>query len=167
MNRPITFLRDCVRQRDWPAALLAIAVLATAATALSIVFSNPMKVASLKRFHLGTENYSTWAVHQFVPSMYNFENKVAFSNLSHDLVVVDKHDHTFVTDTVNHFPARRITFGNLRKKQFGEIDQGTFRMVSSYGGQRLISTWKIETRDGVLWVTRVEQQLQETSAPNE
>lgn len=167
MNRTITFLKDCTRQRDWSAALLGVAVLATAVVALSILFSNPMKVASLKRFHLGNDDYGTWAVHQFVPSMYNFENKVAFSNLSDDLPTSNEQDHTFVTDTVNHFPARRITFGNLRKKQFGEINHGTFRMVSSYRGQRLISTWKIETQDGVLWVRRVAQQLQETSDQNE
>lgn len=166
MNRTITFLKDCTRQRDWPAMLLGLAVLVTAATAISILFSNPMKVAALKRFHLGTDNYATWAAHQFVPSMYNFDNKVSFSNFSYDLAVVDEFDHTFTKDTVNHFPARCITFGNLRHKQFKELDRGTFRMVSSYRGQRLISTWKIEKQDGVLWVTRLDQQ-QETSDQHE
>jgi len=167
MNRTITILKDCTRHCDWAALLLGIAILATAVTALSIVFSTPMKVASLKRFHLGNDNYGIWAAHQFVPSMYNFDNKVAFSNHSSDLAVANEHDPTFTTDTLNHFPARHITFGNLRIKQFGEIDHGTFRMVSSYRGQRLISTWKIDTRDDVLLVTRINQQLQETSDQNE
>jgi len=159
MNRTIIFLKDCIRQRDWAAVSLGIAVLATAITAISIVFSTPMKVAALKRFHLGTDNYCTWAAHQFIPSMYNFENRIAFSNLPGDLASPDEHDDTFTT--------RHITFGDWRIKQFGETDQGTFRMVSSYRGQRLTSTWKIDTRDGVLWVTRIDQQLQETSDHNE
>ncbi len=167
MKRTITFLKDCTRQRDWSAALLGLVVLATAATALSILFSNQMKVASLKRFHLGTDSYNVWAAHQLVPSMYNFDNKVSFSNFSYDLAVVDPYDHTFVTETINHFPARRITFGNHRRKQFGEIERGTFRMSSSYRGQQLISTWKIEKQDGVLWVKRLDQQVQATSDQHE
>lgn len=126
-----------------------------------------MRVASLKRFHLASDNYGTWAAHQFVPSMYNFENKIVFSNLATKLEDVDPQDPTLIKDTLNHFPARHITFGNYRKLHFGEHDQATFRMVSTFRNQRLISTWKIDKRDGKLWVTRTQQQLTEASDHDE
>ena len=167
MKRTLTFFRDCYRQRDWAAGLLAIAVLVTAVAAVSILFSKSMQVAALKRFHLGSKNYSTWAIHQFVPSMYNFENKIVFSNLATNLDDVDEQDPTLIKDTLNHFPARHITFGVFRKQHFGEHDQAAFRMTSTYRNQRLISNWKIDKRDGELWVTRVGEQLIETSDQNE
>ena len=167
MKRTINFIRDCYRQRDWAASLLGLAILATSVAALSILFSKQMRVASLKRFHLASDNYSVWAAHQFVPSMYNFENKIVFSNLATNPDDVDDQDPTLVKDTLNHFPARRITFGDFRKRQFGEYDQATFQMTSTFQNQRLVSTWKIDKRDGRLWVTRVDEQLTEASDQDE
>ncbi|MDB2686745.1 hypothetical protein N9Y42_05995, partial [Mariniblastus sp.] len=65
------------------------------------------------------------------------------------------------------FPARHITFGVFRKKHFGEHDQATFRMVSTFQNQRLISNWKIDKRDGKLWVTRLNEQIVEASDQDE
>ena len=167
MKRTLNFIRDCYRQRDWAASLFGIVILVTSVATLSILFSKQMQVAALKRFHLASDNYGVWAIHQFVPSMYNFENKIVFSNLATNLDDVDEQDATLITDTLNHFPARHVTFGDFRKQQFGERDHATFRMVSSFQNQRLISTWQIDKRDGILWVTRVEEQLTEASDQNE
>ena len=168
MKRTFTFIQDCYRQRDWAAGLLGMAVLITAVAALSILFSKPMQIASLKRFHLASDNYGIWAIHQFVPSMYNFENKIAFSNQAENLDDVDDQDPTLITQTLNHFPAQHVTFGNYRKQHFADYNQGTFRMVSTFRNQRLVSTWKIDKHDdGKLWITRVEEQLVELSDPNE
>ena len=173
MNRTLTFIRDCIRQRDWAASLLGLAIFATSLVALSILVSKQMQVASLKRFHLASDNYGIWAAHQFVPSMYNFENKIVFSNLATDpddldnLDDLDDQDPKLFKATLNHFPARHITFGHFRKQQFGKHDQAMFRMQSTFQTQRLVSTWKIDKRDGQLWVTRVQEQLTEASDQNE
>ena len=167
MKRTLTFIQDCLRQRDWAASLLGLAILVTAVAALLILVSKPMQVAALKRFHLASDHYGLWAVHQFVPSMYNFENKIVFSNLQTDFDDIDAQDLTLIKTTLNHFPARHVTFGDFRKKHFGEHDQATFQMMSTFRNQRLVSTWKIDKRDGQLWVTRVGEELTEASNPNE
>ena len=167
MKRTLNFIRDCYRQRDWAASLLGVAILATSLAALSILFSKQMKVASLERFHLASDSYGIWAAHQLVPSMYNFENKIVFSNLADNFDDVDDQDPTLITQTLNHFPARHVTFGHFRKQHFGKHDQATFQMTSSFQNQRLKSTWKIDKRDGKLWVTRVDKQLTEVSDQDE
>ena len=167
MKRTLTFIEDCFRRRDWAAILLGLAILATSIAALSILFSKQMQVVSLKRFHLASDNYGIWAAHQLVPSMYNFENKIVFSNLADNLDDVDDQDPTLFKDTLNHFPARHITFGDFRKRHFAHHDRATFRMTSTFQNQRLISTWKIDKRDGKLWVTRVAEQLTQASDQDE
>jgi len=167
MKRTITFLQECYRQRDWAAGLLCLAIAVTYLAAVSILFSKPMAAASLKRFHLASDSFGLWATHQCVPSMYNFENKIVFSNLAADLDNVDEQDPTLIKSTLNHFPARIITFGDLRSLQFGKHDQATFRMVSTFQGQRLTSTWKIDKDNQCLKVTRVDELLQETSGHDE
>ncbi len=166
MYRTITFFKDCTRQRDWSALLLGFVILVAFVATISILFSQQMRIASLKRFHLASDNFPAWAAHQFVPSMYNFENKIWFSNLATDLNNVDENDATLIKDTLNHFPARHITYGHFRQKHFGDHDQAVFKMVSTYRGQRLVSTWKINKRDDTLWVTRIDEQLQ-TAASDE
>ena len=168
MIRPAKFITESYRQRDWFAIFLLGLVLTIVAWIISILFSSTTRQNAMQRFQLASPNFLGWAAMAPVPAMYNFENQIQFGNeLIGGEAPFDEEDESWFSKSVNHFPARRITFGNLRKKQFGEINHGTFRMVSSYRGQRLISTWKIETQDGVLWVRRVAQQLQETSDQNE
>jgi hypothetical protein len=124
--------------------VLGAIVGAVALATVGVLVSKEVRVANLKRFHLGTKNYCLWAAHQAVPSMYNFENRILLSNVVNEEGSFDPNDLTLVSDTINHFPARRITFGNYRMRQFKDHDQVMFLMSSRFGGERLETLWQVE-----------------------
>ncbi len=160
MNRGWDFLIQCFGQRD----LLGLAVFAlsviVAVAAISILFSQAMKEAALKRFHLASDTYPQWAVHQAVPAMYNFENRIKFSNVIDKSGNYDSDEESYISAAVNHFPARFITFGDQRHV-FTKGRAGMFEMESVFGDTALISRWEI-TRDqpNQLTVNRVHQRFE-------
>ena len=99
---------------------------------------------ALKRFHLGSDSFALWAAHQTVPSMYNFENRVQFTNELLDDAPFDANDETYVRQTLNHFPARYITFGGLLPSCFSQRREGTFEMSSTFGDTELVTRWEID-----------------------
>jgi len=161
MNRGWDFLIQSVQRRD----LLGLAVFAilivVALAAVSILFSQTMKEAALKRFHLASDSYPQWAAHQMVPAMYNFENRIKFSNEIHESGSFDTADESYIEDAVNHFPARFITFGDQRYV-FAKERGGMFEMESVFGDTALISRWVLKhDQPNQLKVHRVEQRFEQ------
>ena len=120
-----------------------------------------MKEAALKRFHLGSDSYPQWAIHQAVPSMYNFENRIRFSNIiDHEFGFNPPADDSFYEIAINHFPARFITFGDQRfRLAKGRI--GMFEMESVFGDTTLRSRWNLtQYGTGKIFVDRVSQEFE-------
>ena len=167
MNRGLSFLIQCCRQRD----LLGLAVLAislvVAGAAISILFSQTMKEAALKRFHLASDTFPQWAIHQAVPAMYNFENRIKFSNTIDKTGDFDFDEKSYISSATNHFPARFITFGDQRHV-FAKGRAGMFEMESVFGDTALISRWEI-TREqpNQLTVSRVHQRFEYRDREND
>ncbi len=159
MNRGVKFLTASVQQRDVLGLGLMGLLVATAVAAVSILFSQSMKEAALKRFHLASDSFPQWAVHQMVPSMYNFENRIKFSNVIDAEGKFDATEDSYFEDTLNHFPARFITFGDQRHV-FSQDREGMFEMVSAFGDTVLVSRWNLKRRQpNQLTVERVEQKF--------
>jgi hypothetical protein len=160
MNRGLDFLTESIRQRDLLGLAVFTLLIAAGVAAVSILFSQTMKEAALKRFHLASDSYSQWAVHQAVPSMYNFENSFKFSNVIDQSGYFDTDEESYLAEAINHFPARFITFGD-RRHVFANGRAGMFEMESVFGDTALISRWEI-TRDqpNELTVNRVDQRFE-------
>ena len=167
MNRGWRFLVQCFRQRDVLGLVVFAVLIVVASAAISILFSQTMKEAALKRFHLASDTYPQWAVHQAVPAMYNFENRIKFSNVIDETGHFDSDEKSYISDTLNHFPARFITFGDQRHV-FAKGRAGMFEMKSVFGDTALISRWEI-TRDqpNQLTVNRVHQRFEHRAGGND
>ena len=107
-DRAGKFLIHCAQQRDWFGLALFGLLIAVAVAAVSILFSQTMKESALKRFQLASDSFPQWAVHQMVPAMYNFENKIKFSNVIDEQGHFDTSEDSYWEEAVNHFPARVI-----------------------------------------------------------
>ena len=138
-----------------------------AMAAISILFSQTMKEAALKRFHLASRNFSAWAIHQMVPAMYNFENRIKFSNVIDAEGDFDAGHRSYLHETVNHFPARFITFGDQRHV-FANGRQGMFEMTSTHGDTTLISRWELigDASSKKIHIQRVFEQFQYSASPS-
>ncbi len=147
MLRSIRFLSASVAARDFLGLGLLVLILAVCAWTLSISFSPAMRDMALKRFHLGSDNFPLWAAHQTVPAMYNFENRIQFTNELLGDAPFDLEDKTYVKHTLNHFPARFITFGDRLSPCFSQRRQGTFEMSSTFGDTELVTRWEIQQPD--------------------
>ncbi len=147
MLRSIRFLSASLAARDFAGIGLLVLILSVIAWTLSIIFSPTMRDMAMKRFHLGADSFPLWAAHQSVPAMYNFENRVQFSNELLGDAPFDPTDKTYGKYTLNHFPARFITFGDRVPTCFSEQRQGTFEMSSTFGERELVSRWQIQQVD--------------------
>ena len=157
--RAVKFLIHCTRQRDWFGLALFGLLILVGVSAVSILFSQTMKEAALKRFHLASDSFPNWAAHQIVPAMYNFENRIKFSNVINDQGRFDPSEDSYLESAVNHFPARFITFGDQRPV-FSNDKDGMFEMQSVFGDTSLVSRWNItHDQPGKLTVHRVEQRF--------
>jgi len=147
MLRSIRFLSASVAARDYAGVGVLLLILAVIAWTVSIAFSPAMRDMALKRFHLGSDSFPIWSAHQTVPAMYNFENRVQFSNQLLGDAPFDPNDESYVKHTMNHFPARFITFGDRLARCFSKQRQGTFEMSSTFGDTELVTRWEIQQPD--------------------
>jgi hypothetical protein len=146
MLRCVRFFSDCLNARDYLGAGFLLLILAVIGWTLSIIFSPTMRDMAMKRFHLGSDNFGLWAAHQSVPAMYNFENRIQFTNELLDDAPFDPTEKTYEKRTLNHFPARFITFGDQLASCFSNRREGTFEMSSIFGDTELVTRWKIQRR---------------------
>lgn len=143
-------LRDYLRTRDFLGIGLLVLILGVSMWSVSILFSAAMRDMAIQRFHLGSDSFPTWAAHQTVPAMYNFENRIRFTN---DLLG-EAPFHTSHTNyrerTLNHFPGRYVTFGNNHFPCFSKQRQGTFELSTTFGDTNLTTRWEITTEPNTL-----------------
>ncbi len=143
MNRALKYFRDASAERDWFGCLVAGFALVIAGWAIAILFSPALQETALRRFQLANDSFPLWAAHQAVPSMYNYENRVRFSRSLTEDGTLDETDEDFRQETLNHFPARYITFGWPRGMLFKDNPRGVFEMTSAYRSQQLFSRWTV------------------------
>lgn len=157
MIRPVKIVSDCCRQRDWFSLVLLAVVVAISCFSISILFSRATREIAIRRFHVATPGFAQWAVSAPVPSMYNFENRIWFTNeLSEDQPL--ERDEKWFTCPVNHFPARCMTFGEFAPTWFAGRREGTFEMSTRFRETELVSRWQVnENTDGEMLVRRVSE----------
>lgn len=154
----LTKLSEFVHQKDWLGMFVVALGAIIACWAVSILFSQTTRELAMRRFQLASPSFTSWAAISPVPAMYNFENRVQFTNeLAGSGPLNESHDSWF-ENPVNHFPARCMTFGDFASQCFAENRQGTFEMSTRFRGTELISRWEItENSDGVMTVRRVSE----------
>jgi len=87
--------------------------------------------------------------------MYNFENRIQFTNEMIGDGPFDEDHESWFGCPANHFPARCVTFGEFSPTWFGETRNGTFEMSTRFRDTELISRWDIrEEADGTMKVHR-------------
>ncbi len=115
----IQLFRQIRQTSDWQAAIFVLVIVGVTGWIGLIPFSRSIQTASLKRFHLATEDFSSWAIQQPIPAMYNFENRywanrepLDSMRLSFGIEAV--RSSGIETNYLNHFPARAFTFAESR-----------------------------------------------------
>lgn len=155
MLRPTKFISASLQQRDWFALFLSVAGIVIACWIVSTVFLSSTRRRAMERFQLATPSFAQWAVMAPVPAMYNYENRIQFTNQWIDESEFDQEHKSWFACPVNHFPARCITFGEFSPMFFGDEKHGTFEMSTRFRESELISRWEIqEQSDGSLKVRR-------------
>lgn len=156
MFRPGKIVSTCFSQKDWLGLFVIACGVVVSCWILSILFSQTTRKSAMQRFQLASPSFASWAAQGPVPSMYNFENSIQFSNeLAVDGPLDEKHESWFWCP-VNHFPARCMTYGEFAPTWFGEQRQGTFEMSTRFRETELISRWEVEEQsDGVMTVRRI------------
>lgn len=114
--------------------------------------------STMNRFHLRTESFPVWAAQQVIPSMYNFGNTIVIHDTPPGMLDPFFYD-VDPPQFLNHFPARRLTFGDGRGALLQKDEHKWLEMRSSYRGAEL-ETW-IHAKpvgDGVYEMVRIDDQ---------
>lgn len=152
------FISECVRQKDWLGMFLIALGAIVSCWIVSIVFSHTTRELAIRRFQLASPSFASWAALGPVPSMYNFENEIQFTNELEVSGPLNKDHDSWFQCPVNHFPARCMTFGEFAPRWFVEQRQGTFEMSTRFRETELISRWEVEQQsDGIMTVRRVAE----------
>jgi hypothetical protein len=111
------------------ALLLSVTILIT-----GIFFSPDLQKMMMNRFHWRDSSFVRWSLLQFVPSMYNFSNRIEITPGAS-------------SKQVNHFPIRMITF-NTTTRQLLYENGGNYRVTlsSSYHDTNLVTVYDLETQ---------------------
>lgn len=122
---------------------------------VALPLSSSVQEMYLKRFHLASNSFGTWAIQQTIPSMYNFENKYWFmqqrisqSDLdelanSETRVLIKDPDAKIKSNMLNHFPTRVATFADKRI-QLKDDPRGFFYFRSRYRHKEIRTTYKLD-----------------------
>lgn len=94
------------------ALLLSVSILIA-----GMFFSFDIQRMMISRFHWRDTSFLHWSALQFVPSMYNFSNRIELSPGISSL-------------QVNHFPMRAITFNPRTREQLA-LSDGPYRVTLS------------------------------------
>jgi len=103
----------------------------------------------MQKFHLKTASFVRFALLQFLPSMYNFDNEALVSEFkaAADPFASD----LFIHFQANHHPLRFVSFGLNNRREF--LKNGSSKYVylrSRFNGQRLDSLYVIEPKANTL-----------------
>jgi hypothetical protein len=102
---------------------------------LLMPWSREISLTSMRRFHLQTTHFLTWALQFPIPAMYNFANQAEVDSYPPGLVdpMLDDTEMRFL----NHFPVRCITFADGRYKYLREGNDRWITVVTRYRGRAL------------------------------
>ena len=154
MFRPAKFVSECFRQKDWLGLFVFACGTLISCWIVSIVFSQTTRELAIRRFQLASPSFSSWAALAPVPSMYNFENRIQFTN---ELDVEGGLGTDPFSIQVNHYPARCVTYGEFSPKWFASERQGTFEMSTRFQEMELVSRWEVTESDGTMTVDRISE----------
>ncbi len=164
----IQLFKQIKATKDVSSAILLAFIVGVALWIVALPISTTVQDAYLKRFHLDSENFVSWAVQQSVPAMYNFENRVCYSpreiteeefasaiirdaNLKLPRIVGPVDDetdnvrpHLPVFKTINHFPTRTFTFANAIYEHKDNFN-GYFYLTTRYRGRELRSAYEMKS----------------------
>jgi hypothetical protein len=121
-------------------------LLATAVWLLCTPISPAVASVTLRRFHLGSRSFGSWAIQFPIPAMYNFANRyeVRETAAKRD----DANAGLLVRRYANHFPTRLITFADSRHLYLSSHRDRWFTIRSCYQGQCLTSRFHARPKRG-------------------
>ena len=129
---------DSSANRDYGFIAIVGLLIAVAVWLLLMPIVGSVAETTMRRFHLRTSSFASWAVQFPIPSMYNFSNRYQFDHYPPGLV--DPLFHEPVEKRyINHFPVRCVTFADGR---YLELRAGKDRWItvdSSYRGKQIES----------------------------
>jgi hypothetical protein len=158
MFRPAESIAECFRQKDWFAVLMLAIVVLISTWIASTLFFKTTRELSIRRFQLASSSWLQWAALAPVPAMYNYENRIQFTNERIEEGPFNKDHESWFECPVNHFPARCVTFGEFAPTWFDETRSGTFEMSTRFRETELVSRWEIrEEADGTMQVYRLSE----------
>jgi hypothetical protein len=105
---------------------------------LALPVSRTVQSVALRRFHLQTNSFALWALQAPVPAMYNFHNRARLQAQPWDAPPMTRP----VTETLNHFPVRLLTFGDSRPALLPEAARTELIVTSAYRGRSLTTRWR-------------------------
>ena len=143
--------------KDVSAAVLLTAIAAAALWIIALPLSSPVQEAYLKRFHLATPSFIGWSAQQAVPAMYNLENRYWFNrdplpvemtfDNNKSPMTFGKNFEGFESGMLNHFPTRKITFGDARSL-LNKDPNCYFYLSSKYRGREIRSSFQMRPVSG-------------------
>ena len=159
----LSLLKQSWKSKDIP-SLILLAIIVVATLWISVLpLSTTVQETFLRRFHLASADFSSWAIQQTIPSMYNFENKVWTSPEPLMQYEIDRlhneasreikasgntkesagQKRNIQSSMVNHFPTRLATFADMRNR-LKSSPNGYFYLRSRYRGKEIKTTFKVE-----------------------
>lgn len=113
-----------------------------AAYTLAIALSPRVAIFAMARAQLADDDFVRWAVFAPAPFMYNFENRVLVSPAplaTRELEARPAADWLFL----NHYPARALTYFDLRSRLFARPSRSYVYLESRYREQRLVTSYRV------------------------
>ena len=129
------------RPRDMSYRVVCSLIIAVVIWLLLTPFVPSVAMSTMKRFHLGSDSFSLWALQQPVPSMYNFANQFHASQTPPgfpiEAIALGATEEENAWRYVNHYPARKLTFadGRYNLLRFGKNQWCSLK--TTYRGQSL------------------------------
>ena len=150
-------LKQTWKSKDIPSFVLLTAIIGAAIWISLLPLSSVVQEKFLRRFHLASADFPSWAVQQTIPSMYNFENKVWISPerlMQYEIDQLDNDESRIVNSNagddrniessmVKHFPTRFATFFD-RRTQLKRNPNGYLYLRSRYRGKEIKTTYELE-----------------------
>ncbi len=121
------------------------------------IFCPELRQQAISQFHLTSLSFGEWAIHQPVPSMYNFANEVWIGNRPKNFIQGIPAPETFIHHYtwINHYPLRVITFSWYRAMALKDKDYKYISLRSSYRNTFVETCYYLNIKDGRIYMERV------------
>jgi uncharacterized membrane protein YhaH (DUF805 family) len=135
------------RSVDWGYRVILSLVIAVAIWLILTPLVPKVAAITMRRFHLNSDSFLTWAWQFPIPAMYNFANRYQFRQVPSSLIADGILSEFAVPPTwryANHFPTRVFTFSDGRLKQLRSGQTIWVDIESSYRGQTMRSEFELK-----------------------